>query len=132
MKIRELLCEAEYPASAATAYIVELVKRIHSNTPDFEQGNLVNRIWRFRQYILQPFPVNQLNPHEWDVGEDIVSQYARMSPDTSPPIVYDPIARSIIDGVHRVAAAAQRGDQSVLAYVGADPDPNWSDEDGEE
>ena|ERR1051326_7993458 len=128
MKIFEITAPApSYPASVPTDYVLELVNRIHHSPEDIGDGDLGNRIWRFLRYELKQLPVKRLR-QEWGLGAADVDAYAAMPVGTAPPIIYDPKDRSIIDGSHRLAAAQQRGDKTILAYVGTQPDPHWSPE----
>jgi hypothetical protein len=118
-----------FPGTIEPAKLVEIVKKIHHTENDFVEGNLVNRIWRFEFYVLEWVPIAMLNLNQWDVDDELVAQYAAMK-GQYPPIIYDEIDESIIDGVHRARAADLRGDQYVLAYYGnaADENPDWIDD----
>jgi hypothetical protein len=47
-----------------------------------------------------------------------------------PPIVFDAVDRSIIDGTHRANATAKQGRRDILAYVGEAErlNPYWTEE----
>ena len=59
-------------------------------------------------------------------------QMAAMPVDTMPPIVFDPINQSIIDGTHRANVRASAGDTTILAYVGVPETYYESDNDEDE
>jgi hypothetical protein len=50
---------------------------------------------------------------EWSTSDEQIERYARMPLWSSPPIVFDPIDNSIIDGTHRAVAAERRGDETI-------------------
>ena len=108
--------------------IKELVKHLHVRPEDFIEGDLIHRIERFQTYVLKRLPTSSLNSYEWEFNDALANEYANMDTEI-PPIVYDPLARPIIDGTHRVRASEIRGDKTILAYVGENPDPNWNDND---
>jgi hypothetical protein len=116
MKIFEVI------ATKVTAdQVYDTVKHIHRNYDDFHEGDLTDRIYWFAAYKLTELSINDLDLDEWDVDEDLVAEHVAMimkSRHTTPPIVYDPKERSIIDGIHRANAYAQLGYETIPAYVG--------------
>jgi hypothetical protein len=109
---------AIYPPELDAPDILDYVKEIHHNMSgeDFAEGNLTDRIYYFDNYELKMLPISKIRL-EWATDWSEIERYAQM--DTPfPPIVYDPVHRSIIDGTHRVKAALERGDETILAYVG--------------
>lgn len=99
----------------------DLVKSIHRNLDDFYEGDIADRIYWFDDYVLTKIPVNQLILDEWEVDDDLVDEIADMinqNNAATPPIVYDPIADSIIDGTHRANAYDRLGLETIPAYVG--------------
>ena len=104
------------------AQVYRYAQSIHREPDDWigEDGYIGENIERFSFYKLERLPLATLNLDEWEVEEDLVRDYAeRGTP--FPPIVYDPQRKSIIDGTHRCNAAKQRGDDSILAFVGISP-----------
>jgi predicted nucleotidyltransferase len=93
----------------------------HREPDDFVEGDIGDRIYWFDDYKLSSLPISNLNLDEHYVDEDLVDDYIehiKYSPKTMPPIVYDPIAKSIIDGIHRANAYAKLGYENIPAYVG--------------
>jgi hypothetical protein len=93
----------------------------HREPDDFIEGDIGDRIYWFNDYKLSSLPISNLNLDEHYVDEDLVDDYIehiKYSPKTMPPIVYDPIAKSIIDGIHRANAYAKLGYETIPAYVG--------------
>ncbi len=112
------LVEGIHPAEIETSELVAWAKRIHHNDYDWDDGDIYDRIWQFYRYELKSVPISSLPQDEWDCDEDQAEEYSQLPADTSPPIIYDPINDSIIDGTHRLHAAKMRGDRHILAYVG--------------
>lgn len=110
----------KYPTKIETGELVDLVKEIHHSSHDFEEGNLYDRIWQFYSYDLKMLPVSSLQAEEWDRDDDVVDEYtSRLTAgEIPPPILYDPVNDSIIDGTHRLAAAIAAGQSTIAAYVG--------------
>ena len=103
-------------------HIFDLAKKIHRRLDDFSDGDLTDRIYWFDEYTLTDLPVSKINTHEFDVDEDLVAKHIAKimkSTDTMPPIIYDPVAKSIIDGIHRVNAYKKLGYKTIPAYVGS-------------
>ena len=121
MRIRELLRES-LQQTVDPNHIYALAKQIHRNYDDFGEGDLSDRIFWFDQYKLTNLPLSKIDLDEWDVDEDLVADHVAeimKSKDTMPPIVFDPIENSIIDGTHRANAYAQLGYDTIPAYVGS-------------
>lgn len=119
MKIRDILCESSLAVNASE--VDSLAKQIHRKYDDFSEGDLTDRIYWFDQYTLTKIPLSNLNLNEWDVDEDLVADHVAMiikSRHSMPPIVFDPIAKSIIDGMHRANAYAKLGYDTIPAYIG--------------
>lgn len=127
MKIKEILGEnTNYPKSVPASFIIKLINNIHHTPEDLASGDLSNRVWRFRRYKLSQLPISNINV-EWNIDQNSINDFTMMPVSTQPPIVFDSVDHSVIDGTHRVAATKLRGDQLILAYVGIDPDPEWSE-----
>lgn len=121
MKIREVLYESLQQTADAN-HIYSMTKQIHRNYDDFSEGDLSDRIYWFDEYNLTELPISKLDLEEWEVDEDLVADHVAeimKSRHTMPPIVFDPIARSIIDGTHRANAYAKLGYDTIPAYVGS-------------
>ena len=114
--------------------VQDLVGRIHRDDQDLDEGDLCHRIWRFRRYELKRVSIAELDLEQWQIDDALVTRLAAMDPTTMPPIVFDPLDRTIIDRSHRANARARCGDTEILAYVGiADSvDPDWTREPDED
>ena len=137
MKIFEILREDVGVVDAN--YLHELVKRIHHTYDDLGgDGDLADRIYWFDQYKLVELPISSINLDEWDIDDDMVADYVAeimQTRHTMPPIIFDPIEKSIIDGTHRANAYHKLGYTSIPAYVGTIQSDSYgersSDEDDE-
>lgn len=101
--------------------IYSAVQGGHREPDDFVEGDIGDRIYWFDDYKLTSLPIASLNLDEHYVDEDLVDDYIehiKYSPKTMPPIVYDPIEKSIIDGIHRANAYAKLGYENIPAYSG--------------
>lgn len=112
--------------------IFNQVKDIHREFRDIEEGDLPDRIYWFDDYKTTQLPLSQINLDEFIVDEDLVEDYIdyiKDSPNTMPPIVYDPIAKSVIDGMHRANAYARLGYDTIPAYVGLTKSASYGESD---
>ena len=112
--------------------IFNQVKDIHREFRDIEEGDLPDRIYWFDEYKTTQLPLSQINLDEFIVDEDLVEDYIdyiKDSPKTMPPIVYDPIAKSVIDGMHRANAYARLGYETIPAYVGLTKSDSYGESD---
>ncbi len=104
--------------------IVDIVMSLHTREEDFEDGDLIERIKYFPFYELKNVPLSSLDTDEFMTDDELVDKYAeeiKLNPDY-PPIVFDPVNSSIIDGMHRVQSLEQLGYDTVRAYVGRSED----------
>ena len=106
-----------FPPLATSREVSDLVRAIHANMGDFDEGDLGNRLGRFATYRLRVIPLSRIDLREFALHDPTVAEFAAMG-DGAPPIVWDPVRKSVIDGCHRANAAAARGDTGILAYVG--------------
>ena len=107
----------------------------HREPDDFVEGDIGDRIYWFDDYKLSSLPISNLNLDEHYVDEDLVDDYIehiKYSPKTMPPIVYDPIAKSIIDGIHRANAYAKLGYETIPAYVGLTKSDSYGERESEQ
>ncbi|MBZ5555617.1 MAG: hypothetical protein LAO21_23165 [Acidobacteriia bacterium] len=125
--INIILESDQYPQVASAFEVENMVKEIHSNQEDFNEGNLLHRISRYTDYVLKRIRISNLQ-QEWAISDDLVNQYSQMDASTAPPIVYDRLGQSIIDGTHRSVVARLSGDKTILAYVGWHADKTWSED----
>jgi ribosomal protein L17 len=102
--------------------IVAIVQSLHSREEDFDEGDLIDRIKQFKTYKLTNIPINNVDTDEFLTDVELVDEYVekiKNNPDY-PPIVFDPINSSIIDGMHRVQALEELGYETIRAYVGVE------------
>ena len=66
-------------------------------------------------YKLVEMPVSAIPESEWEIWQDKVDEYASR-PTPFPPVVLDNNL-SFIDGGHRHAAAIDRGDKTIMAFL---------------
>lgn len=109
--------------------LMEQVSNLHHTLEDLQYGDLENRLSRFQEYVLTQLPLSEINLTEFDVNRDLAAEYSARVSDTNtyPPIVFDGVGRSIIDGIHRANAVALSGHSQVWAWVGLleNLDPEW-------
>lgn len=89
----------------------------HRNRDDFDSGDLLDRLSRFDYFEVMELPITHIDLDEFEVLDELVDDYVQM-PAPGPPIVYDQVNGSMIDGIHRANAAARRGAQTIAALVG--------------
>ncbi len=92
----------------------------HHHTPeDIGEGDLSDRVWSFEYYTLRAVAIDDLDLEQWGVFDHLVADYTtELANGDAPPIVYDPVNHSIIDGTHRANARKAAGFDHILAYVG--------------
>jgi hypothetical protein len=116
MRAKEFITESVHPHT-----IFNQVKDIHREFRDIEEGDLPDRIYWFDDYELTELPLSKIDLDEFYIDEGLIDEYIehiKDSPSTMPPIVYDPIVGSVIDGMHRANAYARLGRKSIPAYIG--------------
>jgi len=127
---------SEYPHVIETYDLLRVVAEIHHSPEDLEDGNLSQRLWKFHQYVLEEIPLSDLNPHEFAVDDRLAKDYFElyMRGEAAPPIVYDSVGHSIIDGTHRVRAAIDANLDTILGYVEKAEflEPNYEEDDEED
>jgi hypothetical protein len=108
-----------YPQRVAADFLISLVADMNEGDRDFDfDGPLPHWISRFGSYELRRLDLTEIDLGEHDFSADLADVYAGMDPATMPPIIFDPLEHSIVDGNHRVQGAVRRGDRDVLTYVG--------------
>ena len=80
-----------------------------------EQSNIPERIHLADDYVLQRISLDSIEEADVEIDEDAVEEYAKLSADTAPPIVWN--GEEIVDGNHRYLASIRCGDKEILAYV---------------
>lgn len=132
MRAREFISESRI-VDAHTIY--SDVQAGHREPEDFAEGDIGDRIYWFDDYQLTSLPVSKIDLDEFYVDEDLVDdivKHIKDSPSTMPPIVYDPIEQSVIDGIHRANAYAKLGYDSIPAYVGKTKSESYGQRAGDE
>lgn len=110
---------AAWPQTITPDMLIDWTQDNHHTPEDIGDGDLYDRVWAFQRYTLERIPLSSLNLDEWMVHDDLVADYrAELANGEAPPIVYDSVNHSIIDGTHRANAAAASGATDILAYVG--------------
>lgn len=109
-----------YPARVDANFIEQYIRKMHEYNGNYygfeEDDDLLDRIHEFDHYELKTLNLEDVN-RRWATEPDTVDNYSSRETDF-PPIVYDPIGKSIIDGSHRTEAAIARDDKTIRAYVG--------------
>lgn len=95
--------------------VANLVKSLHKNKEDFNDGDLLERIYKYPYYKLETIPLNFIEADEWHTEEERILDYAQRGSEF-PPIVLTPNC-AIIDGSHRVKAAKIKNQKTILAYI---------------
>jgi hypothetical protein len=86
----------------------------------------LNHLKRFNFYVLGRIPMAMINFEDWELEDDRAE--ASSKHETSPPpIIWDELDETIIDGVSRALAADRGGYDSILAYIGQpeEENPDW-------
>jgi hypothetical protein len=100
--------------------VTNLVVEHHSRPQDLDDGDLRNRLDRFTDYVRKTVPIASIWLDEFDLDEDRVADYEKRyrATGTYPPIVFDEVDGSVIDGLHRVNALHLCGLVEIDAFVG--------------
>jgi hypothetical protein len=111
------------PADDVVLMIADLADR-----DDPFEGPVPHHVLRFARYAEQAVRIGEidLDGHGYDPA--LAAEYAAVPAARFPRVVYDPVARTLIDGYHRAHAARLRGDDEVPALVGVieTMDPDWT------
>jgi len=102
--------------------VLMYVQDIHSNSEDFEEGDLAERISEFSSYIVKEIPIKDIDINEFYIDEDVVEEYEEEYKihRSYPIIVLGEKWNStwgIIDGTHRVNALNNLGLETVICFV---------------
>ena len=94
-------------------------QRIHHTEDDFIDGDLGERIEKYKKYIVKEVYISDIEIDEFYIYDDLVEEYKEkiLKFNTYPPIVLNKDL-SIIDGTHRVNALNELGYEKVVAFVG--------------
>lgn len=97
------------------------VQSLHGRPEDFIDGDLGDRIEQFSHFIIADLDISDLHYDKFYIDEDKVEEFVVLFKSGSdiPPIVYDEVNNSIIDGAHRLNAALKLGLCNIKSYIGA-------------
>jgi len=118
-----------YPKQINPGDLDRMVQIIHRDERDFSKGDLTDRIYWFNSYVLTELELSIINLNEYYVDENLVKDYIdyiKDSPNTMPPIVFDPYNQSVIDGIHRANAYARLGYSFIPAYIGQEKSDSFA------
>lgn len=111
------------------AAVLREVTRLHGRPQDFQDGDLFHRLDRFNIFVKQSIQLSDIDLKEFDLCEETVLEFMEMyrATGTYPPIVFDAVSQSMIDGLHRANALARLGLTQIDSLVGVQQhvDPNW-------
>lgn len=117
----------KYPKIMRDFEIINLVRSHHKRPEDIEEGDLLKRIEQYPSYELTNLNIDDLikkNIHkQWDIDKNRMQQIKEEIIQNNyeyPPIIYDPINKSVIDGIHRLNALIELGVKTVLVYIGTE------------
>ena len=98
------------------------VSNLHTKEEDWEEGDLSDRIYRFKRYKLENIPTENIAYGEFQTDEFNVIKYEKLYKKTKkyPPVVVfkDGDYYRIIDGTHRVDALHNLKVKTIKAWVG--------------
>lgn len=98
--------------------LIAFVREAHHQAQDIDEGDLIERIERFDRYELVELPMSALDLREWYSDEDLVDEYADdCAHSEPPPIIFQPVYETIVDGTHRANALARLGRTTIRAWV---------------
>lgn len=117
-----------YPLTVSPKFLEQMVRKIHRDELDFEEGDLLDRIWSYcgYDYVLCELNINDIEYDIFAIDEDLVKDYMDESLEDIPPIILDiPISNDLeplnkfplIDGAHRCAKLKQLGLSKIQAYI---------------
>jgi len=99
--------------------IYTYIQKLHRNQDDFIDGDIGERIERYKQYKVQAVNIEDIDIKEFDLIDEYVEDYVKEfeKKKTYPPIV---LANDyqIIDGTHRANALEELGHKKIVAFVG--------------
>lgn len=102
---------------ASASWVAHYIADLNDRDDPFD-GEVPDHVMRFDHFRLETIELSSTDmlDHQYDPG--LAAEYAAMSADTAPPVVFDPVAGCLIDGFHRTRAAWLRGESTVVGYVG--------------
>jgi len=99
--------------------IYNYAQSLHRNYDDFHEGDLGDRIEKYKRYKLTEIDIDKLDLDEWYKDEDHVEaiEVKIEKTGTYPPIIIDRDF-CIIDGTHRANAVNNLGMTTILVWKG--------------
>lgn len=96
------------------------VIRLHGRRQDICEGDLLHRLDRFNFFVKKMISISSIDLGEFDFDQERVDHFKFLFSQSGayPPIVFDSLDGSIIDGIHRANALAQLGVNEIEAFVG--------------
>jgi nucleoside diphosphate kinase len=101
--------------------IIDYVRNKHYREEDFYEGDIIERISQYYWYYLNEINISDTNYNYFSYDQERVEEFTKKMKESSykyPPIVFDPINKMIIDGVHRVVVLKELGVEKVKSYIG--------------
>lgn len=118
----------KYPLLVNKFFISNMVREIHQNEIDFEEGDLLERIEDYSGYnfVLYEVELDEISYKGYDIDESAVDEYIEEPIETMPPIILEtPLTDDneplgffpLIDGAHRCRAIEEMGLKKIRAYI---------------
>lgn len=108
-----------------TSDIYSYVQRLHRIEEDFYDGDIGERLEKFKHYAVVEVPAEKISLDEYSLDEDRVDEYKDVYSKTKtyPPIVLGNYSKkfglyNIIDGNHRANALNDLGIKKIICFVG--------------
>ena len=108
-----------YAKKISASELEGILRTIHGNKEEFEEGDLLDRLYNFNVYELQTVPLHETDFDSYAIYDDIVERYIldiQNKLSVFPPVINKNL--SIIDGAHRINAYLNLGLKEALMYVG--------------
>lgn len=107
--------------------IIDYIKDKHHTLEDFEEGDIIERISQYYWYYLSEIKIKDTDYENYDYDQEKVNLMTQNIKENSfkyPPIIFDPLNKTVIDGIHRIRALKGLGVEKVKAYIGSINDIN--------
>jgi hypothetical protein len=116
------------PDGIVDAEAVALMVADQNDRDDPWDGPVPHRIRRYRLYRRADLAIADVDLADHGYDRGLAREYAATPADRFPPVVHDPLARTLVDGFHRTHAAVLRGEATIPALVGVvgTADPAWT------
>lgn len=87
---------------------------------DFEEGDIADRLFKFKVYKKQIVALNKIRGGQWNINEQKVARFKNriLNGEIPFPVVYNKRRASIIDGSHRYEAFKELGFKQIVCYIG--------------